>query len=146
MKPVIFITNESTNYLPSYGSEHAAGMDLRAFLKEPVVLLPMERVLIPTGLSIALPVGYEAQIRPRSGLALKNGITILNAPGTIDSDFRGSIGLILINLSIEPFTINNGDRVAQMVIAKHETASLVLRLELDPTTRGANGYGSTGIN
>ena len=144
MNPVVFITNESTNDLPAYYSEQSAGMDLRAFLKEPITLAPMERKLIPTGLAIALPVGYEAQVRPRSGLALKYGITVLNSPGTIDSDYRGLIGILLINLSTEKFPINNGDRIAQMVISKHETVDLVPRLELDTTVRGADGYGSTG--
>ena len=144
MNPIVFITNESTNELPKYELEGSVGMDLRAFLKEPITLAPMERKLIPTGLAISLPIGYEAQVRPRSGLALKNGITVLNAPGTIDPGYIGPIGVILINLSNVQFLISNGDRIAQMVIAKHEVADLVPRLELDPTERGVNGFGSTG--
>ena len=144
MNPVVFITNESTNDLPQYMTKGSAGMDLRAFLKEPITLAPMERRLIPTGLAIHVPVGYEAQIRPRSGLAYINGVTVLNAPGTIDSDYVGPLGVLLINLSATQFLISNGDRIAQMVIAKHEVADLVPRLELDPTERGVNGFGSTG--
>lgn len=144
MNPVVFITNESTNDLPQYMTKGSAGMDLRAFLKEPITLAPMERRLIPTGLAIHLPVGYEAQIRPRSGLAYIYGVTVLNAPGTIDSDYVGPLGVLLINLSAVQFFISNGDRIAQMVISKHEVADLVPRLELDSTERGSGGFGSTG--
>lgn len=119
-------------------------MDLRAFIEEPIVLHPMERKLIHTGLYMALPKGYEAQVRPRSGLALKHGITVLNTPGTIDADYRGELGIVLINLSTEDFTINDGERIAQMVIAKHETPELIEVEELDDTERGAGGYGHTG--
>jgi dUTP pyrophosphatase len=119
-------------------------MDLRANLDEPVVLKPMERRLIPTGLHIALPEGYEAQVRPRSGLALKHGLTVLNTPGTIDADYRGEIGVVLINLSEEPFTVNDGERIAQLVIARYEQAGLVVVRELDETERGSGGYGHTG--
>jgi dUTP pyrophosphatase len=120
-------------------------MDLRADTQEPIVLQPMERRLIPTGLYIALPPGYEAQVRPRSGLALKHGITVLNAPGTIDADYRGEVGVLLINLSQEPFTVNDGERIAQMVVARHEQAELVEVESLDETQRGAGGYGHTGL-
>lgn len=119
-------------------------MDLRAFIEEPIVLHPMERKLIHTGLYMALPKGYEAQVRPRSGLALKHGITVLNSPGTIDADYRGELGVVLINLSQEDFVINDGERIAQMVIAKHETAEFIEVQELDDTERGAGGYGHTG--
>jgi dUTP pyrophosphatase len=120
-------------------------MDLRANIDEPIVLHPMERRLIPTGLFIALPEGYEAQVRPRSGLALKHGLTVLNAPGTIDADYRGEVGVVLINLSQEDFVINAGERIAQMVIARHEQAQFHLVEELDETERGAGGYGHTGV-
>jgi dUTP pyrophosphatase len=120
-------------------------MDLRANIDEPIVLHPMERRLIPTGLFIALPEGYEAQVRPRSGLALKHGLTVLNAPGTIDADYRGEVGVVLINLSQEDFVINAGERIAQMVIARHEQAQFQLVGELDETERGAGGYGHTGV-
>jgi dUTP pyrophosphatase len=120
-------------------------MDLRANLENPVVLQPMERRLIPTGLYIALPEGAEAQVRPRSGLALKHGITVLNSPGTIDADYRGEVGVLLINLSQEPFTVNDGERIAQMIIARHEQADFELVEELDQTERGAGGYGHTGV-
>jgi dUTP pyrophosphatase len=119
-------------------------MDLRANTDEPIVLQPLERRLIPTGLYMALPPGYEAQVRPRSGLALKQGITVLNAPGTIDADYRGEVGVLLINLSNQPFTVNDGERIAQMVIARHEQAELVSVEVLDETERGAGGYGHTG--
>lgn len=119
-------------------------MDLRAFIEEPIVLHPMERKLIHTGLYMALPKGYEAQVRPRSGLALKHGITVLNSPGTIDADYRGELGVVLINLSQEDFVINDGERIAQMVIAKHETAEFIEVQKLDDTERGAGGYGHTG--
>lgn len=140
----IKIINLSSNPLPAYATNASAGVDLRANLAEPITLKPLERRLIPTGLKIALPVGYEAQIRPRSGLALKSGITVLNTPGTIDADYRGEIGVILINLSSEPFTINHGDRICQMVIARHEQAEWTLVESLDDTERGEGGFGHTG--
>jgi len=140
----IQIINKSNNPLPAYATIASAGVDLRANLTESIILNPLERKLIPTGLFVALPIGYEAQIRPRSGLALKNGITVLNTPGTIDADYRGEIGVILINLSNEPFTINNGDRICQMVIAKHEQAEWNLVEILESTDRGSGGFGSTG--
>ena len=140
----IKIVNSSKHTLPSYETYASAGMDLRADLDEPVVLKPLERALIPTGLFIELPVGYEAQIRPRSGLAIKKGITILNAPGTIDADYRGEIKIILANISSEDFIINDGERIAQMVIAKHEQAEWIEMEELKETERGAGGFGSTG--
>ena len=140
----IKIINLSTNPLPNYATNASAGVDLRANLAEPVTLKPLERRLIPTGLKIALPVGYEAQIRPRSGLALKSGITVLNTPGTIDADYRGEIGVIMINLSAEPFTINHGDRICQMVIARHEQAEWTLVESLDETERGEGGFGHSG--
>lgn len=130
--------------LPAYATSLSAGMDLTAAIDQPIVMKPFERVLIPTGLAIALPAGYEAQVRPRSGLAAKNGITVLNSPGTIDADYRGEIKAILINLSNEDFTIERGMRIAQMVIAKHEQAEWSQVLELDETSRGAGGFGSTG--
>jgi dUTP pyrophosphatase len=141
----IRIVNSSSHKLPAYSTLHAAGMDLVANLKEPVIIRPMERVLIPTGLFIELPVGYEAQIRPRSGLALKKGITVLNSPGTIDADYRGEIGIILINLSDENFMVSNGDRICQMVVAKHETVQWDLCESLNDTSRGDGGFGHTGI-
>ena len=140
----IKIVNKSNHALPSYSTLLSAGMDLHAFLCKPVVLAPCERIIIPTGLYISLPQGYEAQIRPRSGLAIKNGITVLNAPGTIDADYRGEIGVIIINLSQEVFIINDGDRIAQMVVAKHETVEWTLCQSLDETTRGEGGFGHTG--
>lgn len=138
------IVNKSNNDLPGYETEHSAGMDLRANLEEPVLLKPMQRALIPTGLYIALPVGMEAQIRPRSGLAIKKGITVLNTPGTIDADYRGEIKVILINLSTEDFLINNGERICQMIIAHHEKARWDEVKELEETDRGAGGFGHTG--
>lgn len=141
----IKVVNKGRQPLPAYATEQSAGMDLRANISEPVVLRPMERRLIPTGLYIALPAGYEAQVRPRSGLALKHGITVLNAPGTIDADYRGELGVLLVNLSNEAFTINDGERIAQMVIARHEQATFVEVGELDATERGAGGYGHTGV-
>ncbi len=141
----IRIVNSSSHKLPAYSTLHAAGMDLVANLNEPVVIKPMRRVLIPTGLFIELPVGYEAQIRPRSGLALKKGITVLNSPGTIDADYRGEIGIILINLSDEDFVVSNGDRICQMVVAKHETVQWDLCESLNDTSRGEGGFGHTGI-
>lgn len=137
--------NRSSHELPKYQTPCAAGMDLYAFLKEPVSLAPLERKLIPTGLSIELPKGYEAQVRPRSGLAIKNGITVLNTPGTIDADYRGEIGVILVNLSQDTFTINDGERIAQMVIAKHECAEWELCETLSETERGEGGFGSTKV-
>ena len=139
----IKIINRSKHALPKYQTALSAGMDLYANLDEAVTLKPLERKLIATGLLMELPQGYEAQVRPRSGLAIKNGITVLNTPGTIDADYRGEIGVILVNLSAEAFTINNGDRIAQMVIAKHETAVWDEVAELSETNRGAGGFGST---
>lgn len=141
----IKIVNKSHHPLPAYATELSAGMDLRANIDKPIVLKPMERRLVPTGLHIALPVGYEAQVRPRSGLALKKGITVLNAPGTVDADYRGEVGVILINLSDEPFTIEDGERIAQMVIARHEHAEFLPVDVLDETERGEGGYGHTGV-
>ncbi len=140
----IKIVNKSQNELPAYSTIHSAGMDLRANLNEHVVLKPLERKLIPTGLFIELPVGYEAQIRPRSGLALKKGITVLNSPGTIDADYRGEICVILINLSGEEFVIENGERICQMVVASHETVEWQLVEKLEETKRGEGGFGHTG--
>ncbi len=140
------IVNKSSNQLPAYSTEMSAGMDLRAYLQEPVVLKPLERKLIPTGLFVEIPKGYEAQIRPRSGLALKKGITVLNTPGTIDADYRGEIGIILINLSQEEFVIENGERICQMIIAAHETVEWNLVEVLEETDRGAGGFGHTGKN
>ena len=139
----IKIINRSKHALPKYQTAFSAGMDLYANLDEPVTLKPLERKLIATGLLMELPQGYEAQVRPRSGLAIKNGITVLNTPGTIDADYRGEIGVILVNLSAESFTVNDGDRIAQMVIAKHETAIWEEVAELSETDRGAGGFGST---
>lgn len=141
----IKIINQSQHALPSYETLASAGMDLRANLSSPITLQPMERALIPTGLFIELPIGYEAQVRPRSGLALKKGITCLNTPGTIDADYRGEIGVILANLSSEPFVVENGERIAQMIVAKHERADWVEVEELSTTERGAGGFGSTGV-
>ena len=140
----ILIVNKSGFDLPSYQSDLAAGLDLKANLSDKIVISPMERKLIPTGLFIALPEGYEAQIRPRSGLALKHGITVLNSPGTIDSDYRGEIGVILINLSNEGFIVNSGDRIAQMVISKHEQIKWEIIESLTESQRGDKGFGSTG--
>ena len=139
------VVNKGRQPLPRYATPQSAGMDLRANLDEPITLQPMERRLIPTGLYIALPEGYEAQVRPRSGLALKHGITVLNAPGTIDADYRGEVGVLLVNLSQEPFVINDGERVAQMVIARHEQVQFEEVEVLDETERGAGGYGHTGV-
>ena len=141
---ILKIINKSNNALPKYESEQAAGMDIRCNISEPITLLPMERRLIPTGLFIELPVGYEAQIRPRSGLALKRGLTVLNTPGTIDADYRGEVGVILINLSGEAQTIEPGERICQMVIARHETPEVVEVEELSETERGAGGFGHSG--
>lgn len=141
----IKVVNRGHQPLPAYATEQSAGMDLRANLNEPVVLKPLERKLIPTGLHIALPKGYEAQVRPRSGLALKHGLTVLNSPGTIDADYRGEIGVVLINLSQDEFTVNDGERIAQMVIARHEQAEFEEVELLDETERGEGGYGHTGV-
>ena len=141
----IEVINKGHQPLPQYATEQSAGMDLRANLDEPVTLKPLERRLIPTGLYIALPVGFEAQVRPRSGLALKKGITVLNTPGTIDADYRGEIGVVLINLSQEEFVVNDGERIAQMVIARHEKADFIEVEVLDETERGEGGYGHTGV-
>lgn len=139
------VVNRGHQQLPAYATTQSAGMDLRANLDAPVTLHPMERRLIPTGLHIALPEGYEAQVRPRSGLALKHGLTVLNAPGTIDADYRGDIGVVLINLSTEDFVINDGERIAQLVIARYEQAEFQLVEQLDETERGEGGYGHTGV-
>jgi len=140
----IKIINRSKHPLPEYATEASAGMDLRANISDPIILKPLERHLIPTGLFIELPVGYEAQIRPRSGLAFKHGITVLNSPGTIDADYRGEIKVLLINLSNENFVINDGERIAQMVIAKHEKIDWHVVESLEETVRGSGGFGSTG--
>jgi len=142
---IIKIVNKSDHQLPGYETPSSAGMDLRANLDKPVVLKPLERAVVKTGLYIELPMGYEAQVRPRSGLAAKKGITVLNAPGTIDADYRGEIGVILVNLSHEDFTVENGERIAQLVIAKHEWAEWELAEVLSETKRGEGGFGSTGI-
>jgi len=141
----IKIINKSNHALPHYETIASAGMDLRAFIQEPVILQPLERAIIKTGLFIELPVGTEAQVRPRSGLAAKKGITVLNAPGTIDADYRGEIGVILVNLSNQPFTIENGERIAQLVIAKHQRAEWAEVEALSETSRGEGGFGSTGV-
>ena len=138
------VINKSKHSLPTYATARSAGMDIRANLTEPVTLLPMQRCPIPTGLYIALPEGFEAQIRPRSGLALKKGITVLNTPGTIDADYRGEIGIILVNLSADTFVVEDGERIAQMVIARHELAQWQEVDVLDETQRGAGGFGHTG--
>lgn len=140
----IKIVNRGTQQLPAYATPQSAGMDLRANITEPITLQPMERRIIPTGLHIALPEGYEAQVRPRSGLAFKHGITVLNSPGTIDADYRGDIGVIMVNLSNEPQTIEHGERICQMVIARHETVVWQAVEALDETERGAGGFGHTG--
>jgi dUTP pyrophosphatase len=139
------IVNKSKHPLPAYQTQGSAGMDIRAELEKPVIVKPLERVLVPTGLFIELPLGYEAQVRPRSGLAWKHGITVLNSPGTIDSDYRGEIKVILVNLSSEEFAINDGERIAQVVIAKHETVQLTEVADLADSTRAAGGFGSTGV-
>ena len=141
----IQVVNKGHQPLPAYATVQSAGMDLRANIDEPIVLKPLERRLIPTGLHIALPAGYEAQVRPRSGLALKKGITVLNSPGTVDADYRGEVGVLLINLSQEDFVINDGERIAQMVIARHEQGEFVSVEVLDETERGEGGYGHTGV-
>lgn len=141
----IKIINKSAHALPHYETEASAGMDLRANISESITLQPLERTIVKTGLFIELPIGYEAQVRPRSGLAAKKGITVLNAPGTVDADYRGEIGVILVNLSNEAFVIENGERIAQLVIAKHERAEWIEVNELSETDRGAGGFGSTGV-
>lgn len=141
----IEVINKGRQPLPAYATAQSAGMDLRANIPESITLQPLERRLIPTGLYIALPKGYEAQVRPRSGLALKHGITVLNSPGTIDSDYRGELMVLLINLSQNPFTVNDGERIAQLVIARHEQAVLTAVEVLDETERGTGGYGHTGV-
>ncbi len=140
----IKIVNSSHHPLPQYATPLSAGLDLRANLEAPITLQPMERRLVPTGLRIALPEGYEAQVRPRSGLALKHGITLLNTPGTIDADYRGEIGVIMVNLSAEPFTVEDGERIAQLVIARYEQAEWQETDVLDETERGEGGFGHTG--
>lgn len=141
----IKVVNKGSQPLPEYATAQSAGMDLRANLSEAIIITPLERKLIPTGLHIALPKGYEAQIRPRSGLALKKGITVLNSPGTVDADYRGEVGVLLINLSNEPFVIENGERIAQMVIARHEQAEFVPVEVLEETERGDGGFGHSGV-
>jgi dUTP pyrophosphatase len=141
----IRIVNHSKHTLPEYSTDHSAGMDLRASISENIVIRPLARALIPTGLFIELPVGFEAQVRPRSGLAIKHGITVLNTPGTIDADYRGEIKVILVNLSGEDWTVRDGERIAQMVISSHEKASWELVSELAETDRGGGGFGHTGI-
>ena len=141
----IKVVNRGHQQLPAYATPQSAGMDLRANLEEPVTLRPLGRRLIPTGLYMALPEGYEAQVRPRSGLALKHGLTVLNAPGTIDADYRGEIGVVLVNLSQQDFVVNDGERIAQLVIARCEQGELTLVEQLDETERGEGGYGHTGV-
>jgi dUTP pyrophosphatase len=141
---IINVINNSTNSLPEYATEGSSGMDVRAYIENAIVLKPLERILVPTGLFIEIPIGYEAQMRPRSGLALKNGITCLNSPGTIDADYRGELKVILINLSNEVQTIEHGDRIAQLVFAKVEKVQLNLVQQLNDTTRGEGGFGHTG--
>mgnify|MGYP001778813033 FL=1 len=144
-KITVNIINNSANPLPAYETSGSAGMDLRASLDQPMVLEPLQRAMVPTGIHIALPEGYECQIRPRSGLAAKHGITVLNSPGTIDADYRGEIKVILVNLSNEPFTINPGERVCQMVISRYSRAEWVEVETLDETERGSGGFGHTGV-
>ena len=141
----IKIINKSQHELPNYETLASAGMDLRSNISEAITLQPLERAIIKTGLFLELPIGFEAQVRPRSGLAAKNGVTVLNAPGTIDADYRGEVGVILVNLSNVPFTIENGERIAQMIIAKHERAEWELVAKLSSTERGEGGFGSTGV-
>ena len=141
----INIINKSQHDLPSYETIASAGMDLRANITDPITLKPLERTIVKTGLFIELPIGYEAQVRPRSGLAAKNGVTVLNAPGTVDADYRGEIGVILVNLSNQDFIIQNGERIAQLVIAKHDRAEWTVVQELSETSRGEGGFGSTGV-
>ena len=141
----IKIKNKSQHSLPNYETMASAGMDLRANLSEPITLKPLERAIVKTGLFIELPIGYEAQVRPRSGLAAKKGITVLNSPGTVDADYRGEIGVILVNLSNEDFVVENGERIAQLIIAQHERAEWIEVQELSETSRGEGGFGSTGV-
>jgi dUTP pyrophosphatase len=141
----IKIINKSAHALPNYETLASAGMDLRANIATPITLKPLDRAIVPTGLFIELPIGYEAQVRPRSGLAAKKGITVLNSPGTVDADYRGEIGVILVNLSQEDFVVENGERIAQLIIAKHERADWIAVEELTETSRGAGGFGSTGV-
>lgn len=141
----IRVVNKGRQPLPAYATKQSAGLDLRADIDEDVILQPLQRQLIPTGLHIALPEGYEAQVRPRSGLALKHGVTVLNTPGTIDADYRGEIGVVLVNLSQDPFMVHPGERVAQLVVARYEQADLVSVDVLDETERGEGGYGHTGV-
>ena len=143
---VLKLVNKSNNDLPRYETELSAGMDIRSFIESPIILKPFERKLVNTGLYAQLEKGYEIQVRPRSGLALKKGITVLNSPGTIDADYRGEIGVILINLSNDDFIINSGDRIAQLVVSKHEQPNLEQTDSLDSTSRGEKGFGSTGVN
>lgn len=145
MSVTVKVINKSGHALPNYETLASAGMDLRAVLDAPVVLAPLERAIVKTGLFIELPVGFEAQVRPRSGLAAKNGVTVLNSPGTIDADYRGEVGVILVNLSNTAFTVQNGERIAQLIIAKHERAEWDVAEELTDTVRGAGGFGSTGV-
>ena len=142
---LIPVVNRSRHPLPEYQTPHAAGLDLRAYLDAPVTLGPLERALIPTGLVVAIPMGFEGQVRPRSGLALRHGIALVNSPGTIDADYRGEIGVLLVNLSNVPFEVRDGERVGQLVIAKHETIAWQPAETLSETQRGAGGYGSTGV-
>ncbi|MBN9283296.1 MULTISPECIES: dUTP diphosphatase [Flavobacterium] len=141
----IKIINKSAHALPEYETNASAGMDLRANIEAPITLQPLERALVKTGLFIELPIGFEAQVRPRSGLAFKKGVTVLNSPGTVDADYRGEIGVILVNLSNEPFVVENGERIAQLVIARHERAEWQEVVELSETARGEGGFGSTGV-
>ena len=143
---LIPVINRSTHPLPAYQTAHAAGMDVRAFLAESVTLRPLQRALIPTGLFMEIPVGYEVQVRPRSGLAYKHGISLVNSPGTIDADYRGELKVLLVNLSNEEFVVQDGERIAQLVVARHETAIWQEAATLSETSRGAGGYGSTGSN
>ena len=145
MKTKVEIINRSKHQLPAYETPLSAGMDLRANIDEPIVLQPLQRALVPTGLFMALPEGYEAQVRPRSGLAIKKGITVLNSPGTVDADYRGEVCVILVNLSNEPFTVTDGERIAQMVIARHEQVEWVAVEQLNDTERGTGGFGHTGV-
>lgn len=143
---LIPVINRSPHPLPAYQTAHAAGMDVRAYLAEPVILRPLQRALIPTGLFMEIPVGYEVQVRPRSGLAYKHGIGLVNSPGTIDADYRGELKVLLVNLSDEEFVVQDGERIAQLVVARHETAGWQQAATLSETSRGAGGYGSTGSN
>jgi dUTP pyrophosphatase len=143
---VLKLVNKSNNDIPRYETELSAGMDVRSFIESPIILKPFERKLVNTGLYAQLEKGYEIQVRPRSGLALKKGITVLNSPGTIDADYRGEIGVVLINLSNDDFIINSGDRIAQLVVSKHEQPNLEQTDSLDSTSRGEKGFGSTGVN